>query len=116
MTQRIFKICPAAEWHEAKTSGRYLGSADDLRDGFIHFSTAAQLAGTLAKHFPGQADLLLIAVSAAKLGEALKWEPARQGELFPHLYGSFDTDLAENVTALSLDDRDLHILPEGLMP
>lgn len=65
----------------------YRGSAADLRDGFIHFSTAAQLAGTLVKHFAQQRDLILVAVDANTLGPALKWEASRGGDQFPHLYG-----------------------------
>jgi uncharacterized protein (DUF952 family) len=82
----IYKICEQVSWRLAEQSGSYAGSAADARDGFIHFSTAAQLAGTMAKHFAGQRDLLLVAVDAKVLGQALKWEPSRGGELFPHLY------------------------------
>jgi uncharacterized protein (DUF952 family) len=84
----IYKICERASWRLAEQSGTYRGSAADARDGFIHFSTAAQLAGTLAKHFAGHRELLLIAVDADALGDALKWEPSRGGELFPHLYAA----------------------------
>jgi uncharacterized protein (DUF952 family) len=84
----IYKICERASWRLAEQTGTYRGSAADARDGFIHFSTAAQLAGTLAKHFAGRRDLLLVAVDADALGETLKWEPSRGGELFPHLYAA----------------------------
>ena len=69
-------------------TGTYRGSAADARDGFIHFSTAAQLAGTMTKHFAGQRELLVIAVEADALGSSLKWEPSRGGQLFPHLYAA----------------------------
>ena len=88
----IYKICDRAAWREAERSHRYDGSDVDRRDGFIHFSTADQLAGTAAKHFAGQADLMLIAVDGARLGPALKWEVSRGGELFPHLYGALSLD------------------------
>lgn len=88
----IYKICECAAWREAERSRLYEGSDADRRDGFIHFSTADQLAGTAAKHFAGQADLMLIAVNGADLGPALKWEPSRGGELFPHLYGPLSLD------------------------
>ncbi|MGH6789492.1 MAG: DUF952 domain-containing protein, partial [Pseudolabrys sp.] len=68
----IYKICPALLWREAERNGVFRGSNDDLRDGFIHFSTAAQVAATAAKHFAGQRDLLLLHVDAARLGDALK--------------------------------------------
>ncbi|HET7848501.1 MAG TPA: DUF952 domain-containing protein [Pseudolabrys sp.] len=83
----IYKICPAPLWREAERGGAFRGSEVDCRDGFIHFSTGAQLAETAKKHFAGQRDLLLVHVDAARLGEALKWEPSRGGALFPHLYG-----------------------------
>ncbi len=68
-------------------AGEYRGSAVDERDGFIHFSTAEQVAETAAKHFAGQTDLILVAVDGDALGGELKWEPSRGGDLFPHLYG-----------------------------
>jgi len=68
--------------------GLYQGSAVDHRDGFIHFSTAAQVGETAARHFVGQTDLMLVAVDGDALGAALKWEPSRGGALFPHLYGA----------------------------
>jgi len=82
----IYKICETAAWRLAEQSGAYRGSEADARDGFIHFSTAAQLAATMAKHFGGQRELVLVAVDAEALGPALKWEPSRGGDLFPHLY------------------------------
>ena len=83
----IFKICERAEWAAAELAGVYRGSDVDARDGFIHFSTAAQVAETAARHFAGQTDLVLVAVDGDVLGAALKWEPSRDGDLFPHLYG-----------------------------
>jgi uncharacterized protein (DUF952 family) len=82
----IYKICERAAWHAAEQSGVYHGSVADTRDGFIHFSTAEQLAETAAKHFAQRRDLLLVAVDGDALGAALKWEPSRGGALFPHLY------------------------------
>ena len=84
----IYKICERTSWRLAKQTGTYRGSAADARDGFIHFSTAAQLAGTMTKHFTGQRELLLVAVDTDALGSSLKWEPSRGGELFPHLYAA----------------------------
>jgi uncharacterized protein (DUF952 family) len=82
----IYKITPAALWHEAERLGVFNGSSVDLRDGFIHFSTATQLADTAKKYFAGQNDLLLITVEASRV--SLTWEPSRDGQLFPHLYGT----------------------------
>ena len=83
----IYKICEAAEWRAAEQSGAFAGSEVDRRDGFIHFSTATQVAETAAKHFAQKAGLILVAVDAGALGPALKWETSRGGALFPHLYG-----------------------------
>ena len=84
----IFKICHSAEWREAEAACVYRGSAKDRADGFLHFSTAEQLTGTLARHYADAQDLVLVAVDAATLGPALKFEPSRDGALFPHLYGA----------------------------
>ena len=84
----IYKICERSAWEKAEAADRYAGSDADSRDGFIHFSTAAQLPGTAAKHFAGQPDLVLVAVDGDALGGALQWEPSRGGELFPHLYAA----------------------------
>ncbi len=102
----IYKICPATAWREAEQHGVFRGSADDLRDGFIHFSTASQVEGTARKHFSGQTGLLLIAIDADGLGDPLRWEVSRGGELFPHLYGELDLS---HVTAV----LDMHARPDG---
>jgi uncharacterized protein (DUF952 family) len=80
----IYKIVTVALWREAEGLGFFSGSPVDIRDGYIHFSTAAQLAETAKKHFSGEQDLLLVAVDPAQL--ILRWEPSRGGQLFPHLY------------------------------
>src|ERR1700712_563761 len=86
----IYKISPASAWREAERQGVYRGSADDVRDGYIHFSTAAQVAETARKHFFGQAGLFLIEVDADALRDPLRWEPSRGGDLFPHLFDELD--------------------------
>lgn len=101
----VYKICSAAEWREAAATGVYLGSAVDRRDGFIHLSTGDQLGETLHRHFAGQRDLILVALDSADLTGALRWEPSRGGELFPHLYDSLAVHLARQVSAID-DDRD----------
>ena len=96
-------------------AGAYRGSADDLRDGYIHFSTASQVPGTAAKYFEGQKGLFLVAVDADALGDALRWEPSRGGQLFPHLYGELDFDAVISVTDLPLRSDGSHTIPD-LMP
>ena len=91
---RIYKILAATEWREALAQGVFRGSAVDLADGFIHFSTAAQAAETARRHFRGVEGLVVLAVEADALGPALRFEPSRGGDLFPHLYGELDPALA----------------------
>jgi uncharacterized protein (DUF952 family) len=85
---RIYKILPRADWARAEAAGRYEGSPVDHQDGYIHFSTAAQAPETARRHFAGQADLVVLEVEGDDLGDALRWEPSRGGDLFPHLYGA----------------------------
>lgn len=108
----IYKICTASAWREAERAGIYRGSADDARDGFIHFSTAQQLEGTLRKHFTGQPALFLIAVESDGLVENLRWEEARDGSFFPHLYGELDLGHVVKVIDLPLLSNGSHQIPE----
>ena len=107
----VYKICPAALWREAESAGVFRGSDVDIRDGFIHFSSAEQAAETAAKHFAGQRDLVLLHVDAAKLGDRLKWEPSRGGALFPHLYGDVDPAAVTKVDSLLLGSDGRHRFP-----
>lgn len=91
--------------------GVFRGSAVDLADGYIHFSTAEQAVETAAKHFAGQKDLLLVQVDSGRLGGHLKWEPSRGGALFPHLYGELGLAAVTKVELLSLDGDGVHIFP-----
>ena len=97
----IYKICSKAIWEEIRSLTTWAGSPHDLRDGFIHFSTKEQLAGTLQKHYAEQTDLMLLSIESKSLGDALKWEPSRDGALFPHLYGQLTIALITNVEELN---------------
>jgi uncharacterized protein (DUF952 family) len=108
----IYKICDSALWQAADRIGVFLGAEVDTRDGFIHFSTAAQVAETAAKHFAGAANLMLVAVNSASLGDALKWEPSRGGGLFPHLYGTLPVRVVLWAKPLPLGPDGRHVLPE----
>ena len=108
----IYKISSAPAWREAERTGVYRGSADDARDGFIHFSTAAQVAETARKHFFGQTGLFLIEVDADALGKALRWERSRNDELFPHLYGELDLGAVRAVKNLNARSDGSHDIPE----
>jgi uncharacterized protein (DUF952 family) len=110
--RKIYKICPASAWREAERQGVYRGSADDIRDGFIHFSTAPQVPETARKHFAGQAGLFLVEVDADALGDALRWEPSRNDELFPHLYDELDLGAVIGVFDLRARSDGSHEIPE----
>ncbi|MFN0262424.1 DUF952 domain-containing protein [Tepidamorphus sp. 3E244] len=86
MQRFVFKISDRQDWEQAQAAGRYAGSADDARDGFIHFSSAAQVEGTLEKHFAGQSDLVLACIDTSALDEDMRWEVSSSGKAYPHLY------------------------------
>ncbi|MCU0911020.1 MAG: DUF952 domain-containing protein [Rhodobacteraceae bacterium] len=110
----VFKILRRPEWDAFRAAGQTAGAPVDLADGFIHLSTAEQVAETAARHFAAESDLVLVAVEEERLGTALKWEPSRGGALFPHLYRPlrlgdvvWDKSLPLGATG--------HIFPEGVV-
>lgn len=111
MPQTVYKIATATEWAAAQARGNYSGSADDLRDGFVHLSTAAQLGATASRHFAGRGDLIVAAIDTRRLDARLKWEPSRGDALFPHLYGPLPMSSVIWSCALSLDTTGRHIIP-----
>ncbi len=110
----IYKITPKSPWASAEAAGVFTGAPVDLADGFIHFSTAAQVQETADKHFAGQTDLLLAAFEADSLGEALRWEPSRGGQLFPHLYAALPTGAAAWVKPIPMGSNGKHDFSELL--
>jgi uncharacterized protein (DUF952 family) len=108
----VYKICSAMLWREAERVGTFTGAPVDLADGFIHFSSAAQVAETAAKHFSDQRDLLLVAVSADALGDALRWETSRGGALFPHLYASLPLAAVRSVVPLTTSPDGVVQIPD----
>lgn len=111
MAKLIYKICPQSLWRQAEREGVLAGAPVDLADGFIHFSTGAQVRETAAKHFSGQDDLLLVAIDEEKLGEALKYEISRGGQPFPHLYAPLPLDAVHWVKPLPLGADGRHLFP-----
>jgi uncharacterized protein (DUF952 family) len=112
MAQMIYHMCRSDEWAAAKAVGVYHGSAQDLGDGFIHFSTKDQIVESARRHRSGQAGLVLVSVDAARLGARIHWEPSRDGELFPHLYGSLYVYETANAETLSIGPDGLHVFPK----
>ncbi len=108
----IYKIADVAEWAQAKAGPGWIGSKDDQRDGFIHFSTAAQLQATLARHFAGKERLILARFKAAWFGAALRFEPSRGNDHFPHLYARLDPASADREAEIVLGPDGRHLLPD----
>ena len=106
-----YKVLTAAQMAELEQTGVFKGAPVDLADGYIHLSTAAQLTETVDKHFAGQSDLHLVAVDLAALGDAVKWEPSRGGQLFPHIYGDLPLSVAVAYGPLERDDEGAVKLP-----
>ncbi len=114
MTDRIIHhMCRADEWDAARATGSYPGSSQDVQDGFIHFSTAGQVVESAAKHRAGQDGLILLTVDADRLGEALRWEPSRGGQLFPHLYAALPVSAVLRADPLPLGSDGRHVFPAG---
>jgi uncharacterized protein (DUF952 family) len=118
MTERsIYTLVRGADWRAAERIGEYRGSADDSRDGFLHFSTAAQVRASAAKHRRGEPELWLVEAEVALLGAALKFEPAAGGSrpgLFPHLYGKLPIAAVLSAVPLTLRPDGTHDFPEGI--
>ena len=103
MSDSVYEICAASDWESAVRAGVYRGSPDDVRDGFIHFSLAHQVAETARKYFANRADLVLVEIPASCLGDQLRYEVSRGGDRFPHLYGDLAPGLATRVSPLPWD-------------
>jgi uncharacterized protein (DUF952 family) len=115
-SQPIYHICRREEWEAGKAAGVYQGSSQDISDGFIHFSTGVQVRRSAAKHRAGQSGLELLTVEPSALGDSLKWEPSRAGELFPHLYGTLQLTAVIRVDDLHLGPDGLHVFPPAFAP
>ena len=114
MNELIYHMCHADEWVAAEKLGSYKGSSQDQTDGFIHFSTADQVRLSAAKHRSGQNGLVLLFVAIDQLGDALKWEKSRGGDLFPHLYGDLKPRAVVHSEPLLLDESGLHVFPRSI--
>jgi uncharacterized protein (DUF952 family) len=114
LNELIYHMCRADEWENAQKSGIYAGSSQDQTDGFIHFSTANQLRVSAGKHRARQDGLVLLSVAINQLGDLLKWEKSRDGDLFPHLYGDLLLSAVVHSEPLPLDNKGLHVFPKSI--
>ncbi len=110
-TIMTFKVCTENEWRQLQESGQFFGSADDLRDGYVHLSARGQVARTVCKFFAARTDLVLLAINPDRLGSALRWEASASGTLYPHLYAPLPLDAVVTATPLILGPDGRHILP-----
>jgi uncharacterized protein (DUF952 family) len=110
----IYRLLAAEEWRRAQAAGSFVGTEHDVRDGFIHFSTAAQVAETAARHYAERPGLLLLGVRVEALRSALRWEPSRGGALFPHLYAALPVHAVTRVDVVNLDENGKHVFPSDL--
>jgi uncharacterized protein (DUF952 family) len=108
----IYKISPKDLRIGAEKAQSFVGAPIDIQDGYLHFSTEKQVKETADKHFAGQADLLLVAIDADELGPALKYEPSRGGDLFPHLYAPLALSAVLWVKPLPLGPDGRHVFPD----
>ncbi|MDD3447300.1 MAG: DUF952 domain-containing protein [Zavarzinia sp.] len=111
----VYKVMDAEAWARFQAEGVFLGAPVDLADGFIHFSAAHQVQGTLDKHFGGAPDLMLVAIEADRLGPALKWEVSRGGDLFPHLYATLSLSSVIATAPLALDAEGRHVASDAIV-
>jgi uncharacterized protein (DUF952 family) len=113
MTRPAYKLVEAEAWETARAAGGFDGSAVDHADGYIHMSSAAQLAETARRHYAGRSRLVLVKVDTAALGDGLRWEASRGGDLFPHLYGRLPLSAVEGERGLSVSDDGVMIFDDG---
>jgi uncharacterized protein (DUF952 family) len=107
----IYRLLRAQDYRAARALGTFRGSEHDLRDGFIHFSAAHQVAETAAKHYTAERELVLLFVDVASVAGALRWEVSRNGERFPHLYAELSFDAVRRVLPIKLDEGGRHRFP-----
>ena len=110
-SQTLYKVIASEVWLAAEAEGEFAGVGIDLDDGFIHLSSGSQVVETVARYFSGQGGLLLVAVDAQKLGDTLRWEPSRNGDLFPHVYGSIKMEAVIRVDKLPVNQDGSHRFP-----
>lgn len=113
-SKTLYKVLPLSEWEVATAEGVFSGSGIDLTDGFIHLSSEKQIVSTVQRYFAGQPGLALIAFDPSLFSADLRWEPSRDGELFPHVYGVISVAAALDVFPLLLDASGKHQFPDGL--
>jgi uncharacterized protein (DUF952 family) len=114
-TEMVYKILRAGEWQHARSANVFAGSAEDVRDGFIHLSTRDQLADTIARHFAGESGLIVLEIAADRVNAALRWEPSRDGAMFPHLYSVLPLDAVIRTVMIQPSDNSANLTLSQLL-
>ena len=115
MTDKIaYRLATPERWAEVMAAGVFEGDPHDIADGFIHLSAAAQVEGTLLKHYNQQERLVLAEIDLEQLGDSVKWEVSRGGELFPHVYGKIPAGAVKGVRLIGRNEEDGWIMPNDL--
>ena len=104
MSSRAYKILTAGQWAGWQADGRFVGAPIDIEDGYIHLSAADQVSETAAKHFAGLRELVLVEVDLTSLGNTVRWEPSRGGQLFPHVYGDIPIEAVTDARPIDSED------------
>ena len=106
----VYRLARDREWRQARREGVYRGGEADRRDGFVHLSTAGQVAETAARYYPGSRDLVLLQIPLTGLaGLDLRWEPSRGGARFPHLYGALPVAAVARAARVPLGAAGAHV-------
>lgn len=104
----LYKVASSEDWQQVLSDGTFRGFGIDLEDGFIHLSTGDQIKETVRRYFAGRADLMLIVIDGGGLGQTLRWEPSRGGDLFPHVYGTIPMSAVQQAEPLPLGENGEH--------
>lgn len=108
----IYKVASRDIYDASVAAGSFVGQPIDLADGYVHLSSAAQVAETIRLYFAGLVDQMLFQVATVPLGKALVWEPSRGGQLFPHFYGSLPMSAVANATPIDIPIDGVVVLPD----
>ncbi len=106
----IYKILVPAEWEAFESEGVFAGSSLDLRSGFVHCSSLAQVAATAQRFFSDQPALVVVGLDADRLGDMVRWEAAHEGETFPHVYGALPMSAVVSVHRARGAGPDMRVL------
>lgn len=107
----ILHLCRPEEWESAQARGDYRAESLE-REGFIHCSTPEQIVATAQRHRRGQQGLLLLVIEPERVGPEIRYEEAKNGEAYPHIYGPLNLDAVVAVKPFPLQPDGSFLQPE----